>query len=491
MARLRGRARSKRTTAAPGRSGGAGDAGSAGSAASAGGSGGRLAGARIACVRLPDMAINLALRDEPALARLPLAIVAVPGLEAISETSRVYAASPAAAAAGVLHGTPLAQARRICPEIAVRPTRAQDYRDTLAVVLDALSAFTSAVEPIGFEHSWLAASGLVPRGGHETSLASELIERVRHQVGLPVRVGIAHGKLTSRIVARYLQQRSAMALPEGREVGFLGGLAVRYLPLSDPSVRHLRQLGIGKVLQFAGLPGAGILPRFGYEGLRAWRLAHGEDDQRIQPWRAAPVIEAAHVFPDPISNHRSLRHHVERLIACVVAPLAEQYRMTSEIVLDIAFEDGTRAERRRELLEPTGNAATLLAQADGLMAQISWSAPVERVALSARGLCPTVAHQLALFRREHEDRTEITATLRDIQSRFGAEAVCRARLLAPDAPLHERRAALQPWAVAGGGAHADRGGGGVGGRNLTEPGAELGIGIGARADNGTGTGAGL
>ena len=405
----------------------------------------REAPARIACIHLPSVAVGLEMRDEPTLVSRALAIESIgPGTRVIQD------ASHAARRAGLTRGMPTSQARKICPELLVRPARPAAYRDTFSIVLEVLSEFTSEVEPMGYEHSWLASSDLVPRTGREATLAQEILGRVHHETGLATRVGIAHGKLTSRIVTRYLEQRDAMVLPAGREVVFLGGLATGYLPLTTPTRRRLSQLGIGKIHQYAGLPGAGILPRFGYEGLRAWRLSHGHDDPRVRPWREEPPLEAAQTFPEPISNHRSLNHHAERLVERIAGPLAAEFRMASEIGVRVTFERGHVETRRRELLEPTGRAATLLAHVEGLMKDMEWREPVERLEITARGLCPTIGRQLDLFRKSHEDEAAIEESLRDLQGRFGPEAVRTGRLLDPVAPLHERRAILRSWEKAAG-----------------------------------------
>lgn len=395
---------------------------------------------RVACVELPHVAVAVEVRDDSRLAGRPLVVETPrPGPRA------VYDLSYEAHLAGVARGMSLQAARRTCPDLLLLPPRMEAYHDTFRLMIALLGELAPAVEPVDLEHSWLAAGELASRRVVEVALAEELVARVRRETGLPTRVGLAHGKLTSRIVTRYLERRDTMVLPAGREVVFLGGLATRYLPLEAADQRRLRSLGLAKIRQYAALPGAGILPRFGYQGLRAWRLAHGRDDAQVRPWQAEPILEAEHVFLEPIANHRSVRHHIERLVRQVARPLATQFRMAGSLALAVEFEDGGREEQERTLLEPTAGTATLLAQADGLLRRIEWRAPVERLTVRARGLCPTVGRQLSLFRAEVEDRLEIEGALRDLQGRYGPEAVRMGRIAEPASPLPERRAYLQTW----------------------------------------------
>ncbi len=104
----------------------------------------------------------------------------------------------------------------------------------------------------------------------------------------------------------------------------IGGLATRYLPLPAPTLEQLRVLGITKVHAYAALPAAAILPRFGYAGLRAYRLAHGQDDPRVLPWTAEPALVAHHSFAEPIANTRSLRFRLEQLARDLAGPLGRR-----------------------------------------------------------------------------------------------------------------------------------------------------------------------
>jgi len=395
---------------------------------------------RVACVCLPHVPAALEQRDDVSLVGRPLVVTAPPPHEQV-----VHDLSYPAHLAGVLRGMPLAAAQRICPGLVVRPARPEAWHEIFRTLLEAMGEISPEVEPADLSRGWLSTRGLLPPGAPEQSLAEATLRRVRSAVGLDARVGLAHGKLTSRILTDYLARRSVMVLPAGKEVTFLGGLSTRYLPLSPSTLAQLRRLGIARVYQYAALPPRGILPRFGYPGLRAYRLAHGHDNPRVQAWSEEPWLETEHVLPDPIANRRSLEHHVGRLAARLAAPLARQYQVAGHLRLSVSFERGPAACRSRSLVEPVAGARALAAHAEGLMQTIDWHGPVERIGLAARGLCPTAGHQLALFQHATESREGVERSLARIQARYGAAVVRQGRLLEPESPLHERRAALLPW----------------------------------------------
>lgn len=407
-----------------------------------------MSASRIACVNLPHVAVALEERDHHDLVGRPLVIEAPqPGPRTVYDLSHV------AYRTGIARGMRLAQARKVCPDLTVLPARLDVYRDTLRLLLEVLGQFTSLIEPAGFEHSWLATRGLTPSSptttgpgpALERSLASELVREVRRHVGLAARVGLAHGKLTSHIAASCLDQRDIMVLPPGRETIFLAGLATGYLPLSAENQARIALLGLTKIRQYAALPAAGILPRFGYDGLRAYKLSHGHDDARVQAWKEEPFLEAEQVFLEPIDNRVQLDYHLEQLSHRLSRPMAEQFRMAGALALAITFETGRTAIRERTLIEPALDPSTLLVHFRALGCQVEWHAPIERVKVSARGLCPTMGRQLALFRHEHEERVGIERALHRLQARYGSDVVQQGRRLEPESCLPERRAYLVPW----------------------------------------------
>ncbi len=409
---------------------------------SRGGGGRRVKGPgqeRVACINLPHVATAIEERDNAPLAGRPLAIeTPEPGPRTVYDLSRT------AHRAGVRRGMTLTQARKVCPQITILPPRPDVYRDTFQAMLRVLTAFTSAVEPADLEGSWLATTRLVPRGGLERSLAKELAAGVRKEIDLAARVGLAHGKLTSRIVTRY-PGPDVLVLPKGREVPFLGGLAIAYLPVNAEALRCITLLGLTKIRQYAALPSRGILPRFGYQGLRAYLLAHGQDDPRVRPYRTAPYFQAEHVCPDAVADLRIVGRILDKTTSQVATVLASQYQMARSLVVILVLENGRRIERRRTMDEPAAGPRVLRTNVEALLAGVTWEAPVERVSVAVQGLCPTLGRQLDLFRQDLEARKGVERILHHIQAKYGPDVVLRGQPLEPGSPLPERRAYAAPW----------------------------------------------
>ncbi len=285
---------------------------------------------RFGCLLVPDLALAAAIRAEPQLSDLPLAITDGEGSRAA-----VRECNLAAREAGVTPGMRITGARALVPELQVRPLMPALVRSAQAALLDVGRAFSPRVawdergavlldlagtkrlsssaqlgqnlplQNTGFPRSgersrrcedWAAdivgsmsrtqseATTQTSRSRWEIQLGSALAARAA-RVGLPAQVGIATSLLVASLAAR--QGAGVWVVPDGRERSFLAPLPLAWLDapasLRAASLRAaslqaaLARFGIERIGQLAELPADGLARRLGPEGVRLWRLARGEE----------------------------------------------------------------------------------------------------------------------------------------------------------------------------------------------------------------------
>ncbi len=240
---------------------------------------------RFGCLLVPDLALAAAIRAEPQLGDLPVAITDGEGGRAA-----VRECNLAARGAGVTPGMRITGARALVPELQVRPLMPALVRSAQAALLDVGRAFSPRV-------AW-DACGLAERGAVMLDLAGSVsrtqseattqTSRSRWEiqlgsalaahtvrVGLPAQVGIAASLLVASLAAR--QGAGVWVVPDGRERTFLAPLPLTWLDAPASLHAALARFGIERVGQLAELPPDGLARRLGPEGVRLWRLARGEE----------------------------------------------------------------------------------------------------------------------------------------------------------------------------------------------------------------------
>ncbi len=339
-----------------------------------------------------------------------------------SPRPRVVSASREARAAGIVPGTPLVVARKLCRDLIALPPD----RDLYAGLSDSIRAQLSPFAPFAEEER-------APAGPHG-SFALNLTGVARTHVGARDRaieagrdverafrlhptLGIAATRLVSRVAATVLApDGNLLDVAPGSEAAFLAPLAVRVLPSS-------RERTTGERLDLLNARLVRDVQAWSPEQLRAafagpvaaalWREARGMDG--APRWAAAPprVAIAEETLAQETNDRRILAARLERLVVEVGTGLRLRGATADALALSILYAD-TREGRARQTLAPASARETALHDAalSLLDRAVTRRVRVNRLRLEA---CesPPRASQLSLWdnvEREPRDMPEGTVS---------------------------------------------------------------------------------
>ena len=157
-----------------------------------------------------------------------------------------------------------------CPGLLVEDEGGAGLR-TFAEVLAAVEAYCPWVTPVRPGICSLPARGPARYFGGEEALV-DLVHEAASGVA-PAEVGIADG-----LFAAVLAARRGVVVPAGRTPAFLAPLPVAILGQPDLA-ELLDRLGVRTLGEFAALPDADILGRFGADGAHGHRVAGGRSGE--------------------------------------------------------------------------------------------------------------------------------------------------------------------------------------------------------------------
>lgn len=252
---------------------------------------------RIACIHLPQFALQSATRVDPALRGAAVAVVSgvEPGREAagVLHAPIVLACSRAAWAQGVRLGMTAAAARRASPDTRIVTADAANERETVRAIADTLLGAAQVVDVggrVGAGGAHLAMYTEVPAKTRGATFGERLLELL-DELGLSARVGIADDRFTAWVAAAHsgLEDRGVVTVPRGGSAAFLAPRPLSLLAIS-PEVQHmLEALGVRTLGEFAALPAPSIARplQADYQA-----LARGESDALLRPYTPdAPIRE--------------------------------------------------------------------------------------------------------------------------------------------------------------------------------------------------------
>lgn len=446
---------------------------------------------RAACILIPSFAVRLEQRDRPELRRAPVVVGGAPG-----DRRAVLDCSPQARRWGVRPGMALRQALALCRDAVFVDPHPARYAETFAAILDALERFSPRVQPAEPGCAFLDLDGTGRLWPDEPPLARAMQEAVRGACRLIPRAGIADGLFAARCAAALTTApqrargggeslRSAMAehdgpgaiasamhdpaatpsagrrpptedgrhgdafrpviVPPGEAAAFLAPLPVELLPVSAEMGRRLRLLGLRTLANLAALPAGAVQAQFGREGLRAWRLASGNDDAPLIPRTRAVDPEEHLDLPAPTADLGALERAAGLLLRRIFRRPEVAGRLARRLTLRITLEDGRAWERAITFHDATADVDTALFAVRSRLAALELPAAAVAITLVLHDLCGERGRQERLFSAAAPRIAQIDEAIRHLESGLGTIPVLRLMEVEPWSRIPERRHALTEY----------------------------------------------
>jgi protein ImuB len=235
----------------------------------------------------PDWPVIAAAITEGLSAHQPVAVV---------RANRVLACSPAARAEGVRRGLRKREAQGRCSHlVVVEHDPGRDAR-VFEPILSSVEELAPGVEVVRPGACALAARGPSSYYGGEEHAAEKLVEHTALACGVEVQAGIADG-----VFAALLAARAGRMVPPGQTPAFLAGMDIATLDRSDLA-ELLRRLGVNTLGEFAALPPADVLARFGFDAAYAHRLAAGDDERPLAVRTPPPECTVTSGYDPPLDR---------------------------------------------------------------------------------------------------------------------------------------------------------------------------------------------
>ena len=377
---------------------------------------------RIACVFVPQLALQAVLRRTPEARGGPVAVLEANGAGAgggagtsggaskarAKRVARVTQFSPEARREGVRAGMTGAQAGAVSAGLRLLTVTAADREAASAALADVGYAFAPRIERDGDDRIFFDSedlSRLYPAG--EMAIA-QTVQAAAARVGLGVRVAIAGSKGVARL-ATQAQEVALIPTASGPARAALASIPVETLAIEcgtlrgshprrdgfaqgDPALPHapdaalaaaFRRWGLRTAGDVAALPVDAVGLRLGPAGTRAARLARGIDDEPFVPRLPDDALEEAIELDYPVAELEPLAFVLRGLIDRALGRLRERSLACAGLTLRLALDPRGADVRTVPIAAPTGEAATLLQLARLDLARRPPAAPIVGVRLLA------------------------------------------------------------------------------------------------------------
>jgi DNA polymerase-4 len=364
-------------------------------------------------------------RDDPTLADKP---VIVGG----RQRGVVLTACYVARTYGVRSAMPIFEARRLCPDAAyVRPDMekyARVGREVRALMYD----LTPLVEPVSIDEAFMDLSGTERlHGVTPAKTLAAFAQRVEREIGITVSVGLSCNKFLAKIASDLDKPRGFAVLSGEEAPGFLAPRPVTQIfGIGKAAERRFSKDGIATVGDLQRLSERELMRRYGEEGLRLYRLAHGRDDRPVRPDREPKSVSAQATFDTDIAAFRPLELRLWRLAERVSSRLKDKELAGTTVTVKLKTADFRIRTRAQTLDRPTQLAARIFSAGRSLLARETDGTRFRLLGIGVSSLCDANEADLADL-LDHR-AAEAEHAVDKLRARFGSEAVFRGLALDGD-----------------------------------------------------------
>ena len=367
-------------------------------------------------------------RDDPSLADKPLIVGG--GKRGVVATACYIART-----FGVRSAMPMFQALRLCPTATVVPPNMEKYarvgREVRALMLE----LTPLVEPLSIDEAFLDLKGTerLHRLTPAQSLA-RFARQVEGEIGITVSVGLSANKFLAKIASDLDKPRGFAVLGSAEVAAFLAPKPVTFIfDVGQATPARLARDGYRILADLQRAQPADLMRRYGSEGLRLARLAHGVDDREVRPDREAKSISAETTFDEDIAAFRQLERRLWALSERVSARLKARGLAGATVTLKLKSADFRIRTRARGLGAPTELAARIFAAGRDLLKREADGTKFRLIGIGVSDLTDADgADPVDLLERSGPRTREAEHAVDRVRAKFGRAAIVKGLELEED-----------------------------------------------------------
>ena len=367
----------------------------------------------------------------PALRDVPVAVCGDPE----SRHGIVLAKNEAAKQLGVKTAETIWQARQKAPHLITLPPHHGLYREYSRKVNAIYGQYTDLVEPFGIDESWLDITNSMHLfGGDGNSIADQLRERLREELGLTISVGVSFNKIFAKLGSDYKKPDATTVIDRDNWQAIVWPLPVGdLLGVGRSTQKLLRQYGVETIGQLAAFPRQTLETLLGKHGTQLHDYANGLENSPVRPQHEAEPVKSVGngtTFPRNLTRWEEVRSGLAVLSDSVAGRLRRQGLYCGGVALTIRNAQFRQFSRQVRLDAPTHLQKDIYQTALALARQ-SWHAPDPIRALTVTALYLTDSadsfQQLDLLdgaaaqREEKQERLE--QAMDAIRGKYGKGAI--------------------------------------------------------------------
>ena len=334
---------------------------------------------------------------------------------------------------GVKTGMALWQAKQLCPEINFVSPRMDLYLRFSRMAHEIYAEYTDLQVAYGIDESWLDVTDSATIKGDGYSIAKEISNRMKSELGITVSIGVSFNKIFAKLGSDYKKPDAITTMYTDEFQTKAWNLPVGDLLYVGRSTNHkLAKIGIRTIGDLARTDEAILVSQLGKMGSVLWAFANGYDDSPVRKENThAPIRSVG----NSTTTHRDLLNDedvkiiIYVLAESVAARLRENGFRCRVVEISIRDKDLFSFSRQRKISNATNITEEIAVEAYKLFKEsYDWRKPIRSVGVRGADLVnDNYWEQIDLFCdfQMREKHMKMDAAVDDIRRRFGFYSIQR------------------------------------------------------------------
>lgn len=367
----------------------------------------------------------------------------------------VLAKSDEAKAYGVATAEAVWQAKQKCPDLIIVPPHFDRYMEFSKKAKAVYSRYTDLIEPFGMDECWLDVTGSRRLFGDGMTIAEDIRQRMKAEVGLSVSIGVSFNKIFAKLGSDMKKPDAITAIPYESFRNQLKDVpASDMLGVGRKTGAVLKRYCINTIGELAATNPDFLRRRLGKGGEQIWRWANGYDNSPVSALNyEAPIKSIGHgttCSADLVSNEEVKAVFI-RLSQDIGKKLRRHNLSASAVQITIRDKNLIIKQFQTRLGYFTQNFTDIYENAYRLfLKSYDWHDSIRSLTVRAINLSEGARPEQLDLMADFERRDKVAAAeiaMEKIRGRFGHNAVDMAVLMTNTKTAPELMPSLLPGSV--------------------------------------------
>ena len=336
---------------------------------------------------------------------------------------------------GIKTGEAIWEAKMKCPEVISVTANFRKYIRFSRLARKIFSDYTDQIEPFGIDEAWIDVSDSVRLYGDGKTIADQIRQRFKTELGLTGSVGVSFNKIFAKLGSDMKKPDATTVITEDNYKQLVWPLPVGELLYVGRSTRRkLQSRAMFTIGDLAKRDIKSLSLLLGVWGETLWHFANGLDSAPVRLYGEESIVKSvgnSTTTPRDLLNLDDVKLIVYVLGESVAARLRAHGLKCTTVSISVRDKELQSFERQCKLGAPTFLSGDIASKAIELFTlSYSWNKPIRSLGVRGADLVTADGHiQIDLFDKDKTGLEILEKTMDGLRKRFGHYSIQRCAML--------------------------------------------------------------